>query len=216
MVASVLIVIATVVLAKTLPSRTYANVWVAGFILSWSLMALALTEASVTSLQRFPKFGQVASMIVRTILVVTGLLIVGLLFFAPAPWTSGFFRFLQAQGHLVQSSMALLGVSMLGFTRWARLRMSGNGKLIVTVLTIFCIGEALMASGVIASLTPWMFYAGIAWSTRCWGALAWMWSSAPEPAERPLPPTGGAWGAREDLEQMRSTNDHLSDLLRRG
>lgn len=214
--ASVGIVVATVVLANMLTPRTYAKFWVAGFVITWSLTALALTEACVHSLQQFPRFGQVASQIVRSILVLTGLLIVGLLFLAPVSWTSGFLQFFQAQGHLVAGSLAFLGLSVLGFARWARLRVDGNGKVIVTVLTIFCAGEALMASGVISFLHDLIFYGGIAWSTLCWGAMAAMWSSAPEPAEPRPPAPLQSWDEATDLAQLRSTNDQLSNLLRRG
>lgn len=216
-VAAVILIAVFLVSAESVfHPRAYAKFWVAGMVLYWSLTALALTEACTGSLKAYPRFGQVGSVIIRSVLIITGLGIAGLLFLAPASWTSQFSRFLQAQGHIVQGSLALLGLSVLAFAHWARLALEGNSRLVLVALTVFCAGETAMASGVLGASSRWVFYVGIAWATLCWSTMAVCWSAAPEPAEVRAPEPEEAWTAAGGLARMRSTNDHLSDLLRRG
>jgi hypothetical protein len=197
-------------------ARSYAFFWVAAYVWSWSFTALALTEACTRSLQSYPRFAQVGHRIAQTVLTATGLLIAGWLLFAPRSWAPHFLLFLQAQGHLVHASLAVLGLSVIIFAKWSRLRLRTNASRTMTILTVFCIGEAILGSGVSAAWPSMAFYLGIVWASTCWSTLAATWSASEAAVAADDRCADEIISVAPELAQMESTNNRLTDLLRRG
>ena len=198
---------------QILGMKSYAQFWVAAHGVIWALTALAITEACVRSLEPYEHFGRIGRRIINIVLFSTGLLLVAWLLIIPVAFAS---RFTQSQGYLVQGSLALLGLSIWGFANWAQLKLPFNSRLAMTAITVFCLGETLLGSGVPAKWPSLAFYIGIFWTTVCWGALAIRWAHRPEEViagpRRPLDDVAAA----SILAGMESTNSGLAQVVRRG
>ena len=204
-------------LAHGLFSRNaYSTFWVSACVASWSLAALALTEVSTRSIESYERFSAIGNRVIQTVLVASGLVILGSLFVAPASWNEQFLQYFQAQGYLVQGSLALLGLSVLTFVWAAGLKLHVNARSAMKAITVFCAGEAVLGAGISAEWPSTAFYVGISWSTVCWGSLALVWKNRPESANvgprRPLDEKAAA----SMLANMESASRGLTGMIRRG
>jgi hypothetical protein len=203
-------------LYKALAPIPYSRFWVAGFVVGWSVTALALTEVGARSFEPYQRFAKLGHAIVQGVLAGSGILILGSLFIAPRAWTMRFYEFFQTQGYLVQGSLALLGFSVLAFAWLVGLKLRPDARLVVKVITVFCTGEAALGSGVSGAWPSASFYLGILWSTACWTTFAWLWARRPVEAHvGPRPPLDEEEAAAI-LNQMKARNSGLADMIRRG
>jgi hypothetical protein len=213
---SVLTSIAAQVAFAALDPITYTRLWVAAHVAIWSFTVLALTEVCTRSLEPYEEFGRIGHKIIQGVLIATGSVIAGWLLLAPRGWAPRFFDFFQSQAYLVQSSLALLGVSIWIFVSWARLRLGPNARLAMTAITVFCIGEAVQGSGVTAEWPSMAAYIGIGWTTLCWGAIAVLWVRQPAEAAADLRQSLDQVTARSAMSELESTNSGLAGIVRRG
>ena len=197
-----------------LSTSNYARLWLTNYLAICSLVALALTEACTLSLERYDRFGEVGRRIIRAILIASSLMIFAALFVLPSATAKSFWSYLQAQAYLIQGSLALLGLSVLAFARWARLRLSRNARMTIVVLTLLCAVDGLLGSGISGSWGSFSFTFGILWSAGCWLYLALRWSPQPEPAPVANPAADRAMIAPE-LARMAALNRGLVELVRR-
>ena len=193
----------------------YFHYWIASYLAVCSLIALALTEACTRSLQGYDRFGEAGRRIIRAILIASGMGILTLLFVVSDNAAARFQTYLQAQAHLVQGSLALLGASVWAFAKWARLRLTFNARMTMIVLTLLCAMDGLLGSGISATWGSASFLLGILWSAGLWTYLAVRWTNQPETvrAHRGIAETAEAAPA---LAEMEAANRHLEDLVRRG
>ena len=195
--------------------KAYSRFWVVAYVVVWSLTALALTEACTRSLERYPHFGRIGRKIINAALMLSGAAIGGWFLVAPQNLVSQFYQFLQAQGYIAQGSLALLGLSIWCFASWAQLKLPVNSRRGMRILTIFCIGETALGVGVGAGLPAWAMYAGVAWTTTCWAALAILWQRQPDESWIDSSQLDREQAASV-LAEMEKTNRGLAGVLRRG
>jgi hypothetical protein len=211
------------ILYRVLAPIPYSRFWVAGFVIGWSLTGLALTEVCTRSFESHPHFAKIAHRIIQTVFGVSGLAVLGSLVVGPGAWVRQFYDFFQAQGYLVQGSLATLGFSILLFAWIVGLKLRPDARLVVKVITIFCAGEAILGSGISAAWpstrVPWpsfAYYVGVGWSTACWATFAWLWARRPVEKETGPRIAMDERSAANLLDQLESTNSRLADVIRRG
>ncbi len=213
---TVLTSIAAQVASAALDPVLYSRLWVAAYVAIWSFTALALTEVCTKSFEPYEEFGRIGQKIIQGVLIATGIMIASWLLLAPRGWASRFLDFFQSEAYLVQSSLALLGVSVWMFVSWARLRLGPNARLAMTAITVFCAGEALLGSGISAEWPSMAFYIGIGWTTLCWGAIAVLWVRQPAEAAVKLRQSSDQVAAQSAVSDLETTNAGLAGIVRRG
>jgi len=196
-------------------SSAYFRFWIASYLVTFSLVALALTEACSRSVESYERFGEAARRIIRFILVSSGIAMVGLLFFLPDSLAKHYVPYFQAQAYLGQGSLALLGLGLLAFAHWARLRLHRNAKLTIIVISCLCALECLLGSTISAAWPSMRVYVGISGALLLWGTLILLWSNEPD-VRRNTGSGAGPEHVAPALARMAAMNRQLDELVRRG
>lgn len=193
----------------------YFRFWLATYLTNFSLIALALTEACTRSVESYERFGEIGGRFIRTILVSSGIAMIVLLFVLPDPVARHYSSYFQAQAYLGQASLALLGLGLLAFAKWARLRLHRNAKLTILVLTGLCAMEGILGSTMSAGWPSARVYLGIFGTMFLWGMLIGRWSNRPDEGRSAASRVSPAEVAPA-LARMDAMNQRLGELVRRG
>lgn len=193
----------------------YLRVWLGMYLTNFGLLAMALTEACAHSIEGYERFGEAGRRLIRSVLIASGIGMLLLLFLLPDSLARNYVTYFQAQAYLGQGSLALLGIGLLAFAKWARLRLHRNAQLTMIVLTGLCAAEGLLGSSMSSEWQSVRIYAGILTTVLFWGLLVTRWSSQPEPVRSAIPERDHG-RAVPGLGRLEAMNRQLSEWARRG